>query len=658
MDNGAIRRGRHSNRMNNSWRSICGVLGALFGIASLSCASSGSVGDDGKGGGGAASGGAAGQGGAGGTGGFPLAPPKVSVLDAHPVLKDTKAEVYIVMSSTWAEPITVDFSTLDDTAKGDSTGSGDFKPVTRAVTIPAGQLKMLVEVEVNTPYKKLTLDTALSKRFKTKIENPTGGATVDDGDGVVTLAQAGMVVETPLASKLWDCDVIPDFNGDKKPDLILTGQTATAAVLVTPGTVFEEAGHAVVDTAYLDGTRAFGFETHGIGTANASAGVAIVGDHGAATDINGDGLSDVLIVGEHKAHFLYGHAGPFKNFVSADPRLSDGVEGTELSDIYFGYGGSQIQTGDWDNDGIFDWAQASYYSSVHPGSRDLFAGFYGEKGPFSGTHASTTNFSYLSGTTAVGQSALFSGSHAGSRLDLNGDGIDDISFVGLSANDGQFGGNYMYVRFGTKDRLTGANTSLKGTLDGVNGFQITNDAYMSYASAPWNTSFGLQDSGDLNGDGVEDLVVTNGGNPLTAIFGKKSSFAMGSYPKLLDMGSEAAFFKSDQVKSARIGDLNKDGLGDIVFITEDKLRVVWGKKDLKGQEIFGTKYPDVGELDIESASGLDTVALIADMDGDKTDDVVILSDTWNSDTGAALVLFGSTLTRFLGGPNLDPQIPR
>lgn len=623
------------------------LLFAAFGLGA--CTSSESVGNDGIAANGASggAGGTAGMstGGAGGGtgGGLPGTPPTVSVLDAHPVLKDKKAEVFVVLSSMFNDPVTVDFETADATATGDPTGNGDFKPVKQTVTVVPGALKASVLIDVNTPYKTVTMETKLGRFFKTKIANPTAGATIQDGDGVVTLAAAGMVIETPLASGLGDADLVPDFEGDGSVDVLLSGTGGKACLLMSTGTVFDEAEHAIIDDPYLDGTKAFSWQV--------DTKLKIVGDQSAASDVNGDGLSDILVLGEGKAHFLYGGSVPIANFASGDARLSDGVAGTHLQDIDFGKQADSIQTGDWNNDGLFDWAQAGSYSSV-AGGTDRFTGFYGEPGPFGGTHTSSVSFSFKSGAIPVGVGSKSSGAQAGGRGDINGDGNEDIIFVGIAANDGQFGGNYLYVRFGDSTKLNQQGMDILGTLDGQNGFEISNADYLTTLD-----SYRVQDAGDLNGDGIDDIVMLGGGNPLTVIFGKKTPFAQGSYPRLQDMGAEAAFFNTDTVKSARVGDLNRDGLGDIIFITENKLRVVWGQKDLKGKDIFGTKYPEVGEIDIDPSSGLDDVAAVGDIDGDKTDDVLILSSTWTPG-GGGVVLFGKTLTRTLGGPELDPQIPR
>jgi len=573
--------------------------------------------------------------------------------DAHPVLGEVAAQVYVTLSHSWDSPITVHFETEDATAIGDPNGAGDYVPVDTDVTIAPGLLKKTVTIEVDSPYDTITLDTSLSSYFTTKISDANEGATIADGEGIVTLAQPGMVIETPLATQLGESDMIPDFNGDGLTDLFLGGLGGQAAVLLTPGTVFEESGHIVVDEAYLETVDGFSFHVDSTAASGPYAYQAVdyvFGDHSQSSDFNDDGLSDVLVLGESRMNVLYGSTDSIESFEPGDARLDDGIHGTEMADLEVSYFAHSVQTGDWNADGRMDFAQAHWYSSSYPTSSDLFTGYYGEAPPLGGSYSATETFSFTSGTSAVGTGSLVSGCSTGGRVDLNDDGINDVVYVGLASNDGAFGGNYLFARFGDGTTLTGEGIEVKGTLDGTNGFQVANDSFPSNKS-----SFRPQDSGDVNGDGVEDLVLTGGGtnHSLAVIFGKATPFASGTYATLDAMGDEAAFFNTDAVLSARLGDLNRDGIDDIVFITENKLRVVWGMQDLQGKDIFGTVYPEVGEIDIDPESGLDRVAVVGDLDGDDTADIVMLSSTWEGDRNGAVILFGKTITRFLGGPRLD-----
>src|SRR5688572_7951304 len=94
-----------------------------FGVVGL-CMACGSEGGVAKG----ADPGSGGGSGSGSTdGGFPAVTPKVSVLDAHPVLNETQARVYVVLSQPASATVTVQLATADGSAKA---AAGDYTALT------------------------------------------------------------------------------------------------------------------------------------------------------------------------------------------------------------------------------------------------------------------------------------------------------------------------------------------------------------------------------------------------------------------------------------------------------------------------------------------------------------------------------------------------
>ena len=345
----------------------------------------------------------------------PATPPQIVVLDAHPVLSDTHARVWVELSHAYDEVITVRLDTLDASAMGDPSGGGDYVPVSVEVTIPAGSLRPAapVLIEVDVPYETLTLETALARHFETRLSSPSSG-TLGDPEGVVTLGAAGMVIETPLASQLGEVDVLDDFNGDGLPDLLLSGTGGLAALLLTAGTTFAEGEHVVVDEAWLDGVR--GFSWH---VSNPIGGEYVFGDHAQGMDANGDGLTDAFVIGEGSAHILYGSDAPVPSFGSQDPRLEDGTTATRMADFYFGYGAGPIQTGDWNDDGVSEIGVGQSSSGVSGGT------LYVISPDTPGTHEDNDSFAVIEG-----DSDYFNGSY-GSNIssrpgDYNDDGVDDL----------------------------------------------------------------------------------------------------------------------------------------------------------------------------------------------------------------------------------------
>jgi hypothetical protein len=620
---------------------MCGMRTALVlcAIALVGCVDFGSVGSDfldepGSGG--------AGIGGSGGT--FPQNEPTLSVLDAHPVLGETSAAVFVSLSHPWQETIHVHATTVDGTATGDATGNGDYQPVTLELEFMPGATLAELAIPVQSPYVSLTLDSTLSRQFSVEISSPTGGAQLADPEGIVTLAQAGMVIETPLAIGLFDGDVIPNFNGDEWPDLVLTGNAGQGVVLLTPDTTFAESTHVVVDDTYPNAQRAFTFP---VGSTNLG-GEMVNSDSSMAYDFNHDGTSDVLTVVDGKYRILYGHFEPFPELVAGSPELTDGTHATELVDLGVSGNVHPIQTGDWDGDGLLDWAQAHWYSSS-TGGANAFRGYYGTLNP-PPVLADAPAFSFTSGVPSVGQSSQSTSTRGGVRADLNGDERDDLLFIGESANDGQFGGQLLYVLFTSSERVESQGISLRDTFDGLNGFQLQNPLQQS-------SSLGVEDAGDLNGDDIDDLVLTGGGSGLSVLFGKKTAFGTGSFTALDQFGAGIVSF-DDAVQNARIGDVNQDGFADLVALTSDALVIVWGKTDFLTQDLAVTKYPDVGRFPIDPLSAFNRLVAVTDLDRDGAAEVILASSTWSGGTGGALILFGKTLTRALGGPNLDRTPPR
>jgi hypothetical protein len=588
-------------------------------------------------------GGSSGIGGSGGT--FPNNPPPISVLDSHPILGESSAEVVVVLSWGWHESISVQLVTLDGTAKGDATGAGDYQPVSQVVSFPAGATSAQISIPVKSPYTSLTLDTSLSKEFAVVLSSPTGGSTIADGEGRVTLAQAGMVIETPLATALSDGDVIPDFNGDKKADLLLTGDSGRGAILVTPGTAFQESSAIALDADHVAGNGAFSYE---VGAPQIYGGF-VTGGRTMPSDFDQDGISDVLTVVDGKYRILYGHKEPFPELDAGAPELSDGTHATEIADLATSGNISAIQTGDWDGDGLLDWAQAHWYSTASGGA-NAFQGYYAAPGPHPGVIPDAVAFSFTSGVPAVGQSSQAHGTSPGVRADLNGDGRSDLVFIGNSANDTQFGGELMYVKFGSAERWTETGAAIRDTLDGSNGFQLSNPVQPS-------SRIGIHDAGDVNGDAIDDLVLQGAGKGLSILFGKKTPFGTGSFASIDEFADGAISFP-DSAKSARVGDVNHDGIGDLVLLTADALVIVWGKPGFSVQDLAVTSYPDVGRMALDPNSNFNGVLTVADLDGDGAAEILLASSSWGGGTGGALVLFGKTLTRALGGPNFDRAPPR
>ncbi len=246
--------------------------------------------------------------------------------------------------------------------------------------------------------------------------------------------------------------------------------------------------------------------------------------------------------------------------------------------------------------------------------------------------------------------------------DLNGDGIDDF-IVGAPEADanGLFSGE-AYVVFG--QRRFEADLDL-GDLDGSNGFHMEGVSNSDLAG------FSVSDAGDVNGDGIADVIVgayrANGNaNPsgeAYVVFGSREGFAPSFDLGDLD-GSNGfamqgvAFRDQTGVAVSTAGDVNGDGFEDIIVganLVDDAATDAGAAYVVYGS---GAAFPaslnlsgldsDEGFRILGDASGDNlgrSVSGAGDVNGDGFDDLIVgafrADAGGNSDSGESYVIFGS-----------------
>ena len=232
-----------------------------------------------------------------------------------------------------------------------------------------------------------------------------------------------------------------------------------------------------------------------------------------------------------------------------------------------------------------------------------------------------------------GSRAGFSTSRVG---DVNGDGTADF----IIGAPGDWGFGQAYVVFGTK---TGFPASLNlANLNGVKGFKIID----SDLTPPRRTAFEVSDAGDINGDGINDLMLSDP-NKYTGslfhagrvyiIYGKTTAFPAQFDVSSLDGSNGFTILgkTKDEVFGygiANVGDFNNDSFDDIGIVSHNE-----GSGNVKKCYIlFGrsTNFPSV--IDIESINSSNSfivegdigknLAGIGDVNGDGISDVAISGD--------------------------------
>ncbi len=406
-----------------------------------------------------------------------------------------------------------------------------------------------------------------------------------------------------------------DVNGDGYDDLIIgayasdpNGNLSGASYVV-----FGKVGGftANLDLSTLDGTN--GFQINGEAPADRS-GFSVA----SAGDVNGDTYDD-LIIGALLAdpngsysgasYVVFGKVGGF----TANLELSslDGTNGFQINGAAaYDYSGLSVDSaGDVNGDGYDDLIIGAPYADLN-GIADSGAAFvvFGKAGGFT----NSLELSALDGSNGfrINGDAVSdrSGVSVASAGDVNGDGYDDL-IIGAKLADAP--GNYSgasYVVFGKAGGFT-ASIDLS-TLDGSTGFKINGEAAGDYSG--WSVT----SAGDVNGDGIDDLIIGapyadpngNRSGASYVIFGRASAAApvieAGTAGNDSYTGGAAADQLSGQGGNDTLNGLGGDDLldgGDL----SDVLNGGDGADDLIGGGGGDILNGDAGDDQIDGGDGAD-----------------------------------------------------
>ncbi|QDV74514.1 FG-GAP-like repeat-containing protein [Botrimarina mediterranea] len=478
------------------------------------------------------------------------------------------------------------------------------------------------------------LAAAVSTPLSVTAQQLSGDYLMDDADiaflGTAYLGRVGFSVSSA-----------GDFNGDGFDDFLFSAPNAPPNSQFSGETFLlyggAETGNGQRTLSPMDA------DVHFVGIEGQHAGYRV----SSAGDLNLDGLDDLLIATadfseRNKVYLVYGR--PDANQLTGEFQLSD-------SDATFVLERSSdpgpvglTPAGDIDGDGAADLLIGDYtYGSGYPGRAYLFYG--NPDASLSGgidiaSADATFDVDFRDGTLG------YSVSSAG---DLNGDGLDDVAIGALGQGE-----VYLYYGRPTSERIAGRIG--RGEADAV--FSV------------YGAGRSLSTAGDLNGDGLNDLVI---GASDMDYNGEESGAAYLLYGKAgdnawrgeIDLDNADVRFEGVaegdkagyQVSSA--GDVNGDGIDDLLIgayqAQGDPNDYADGQQGGKTYLVYGRRggVLDEAVYDLDNADAVfiggyrdfigSAVDSTGDLNGDGLADIVLgahASDTVRLSEGAVYIFYG------------------
>lgn len=393
-----------------------------------------------------------------------------------------------------------------------------------------------------------------------------------------------------------------------------------------------------------------------------------------AGDINGDGFDDLIIgaslvdtttTNSGACYVLFGRSSGFPSSMEASSIAGNNgfvINGIGEDDRA-GYSVSTI--GDINGDGIDDILMGVRLANPNGNSSGAAYVLFGNNS-LNG-FPDSMSFSDLDGSNGF---ALTSGDTSRTRFgvavnfagDINGDGIDDM-IIGAGATGPNHSGS-AYVVFGSSIAFPPLMNLTN--LNGSNGFVFNGVAANNRAG------YSVSGAGDINGDGIDDIVVgafgagANGNYSGSSyvVFGNSTSFPASIEAVNLD-GNNGFSINGINAEDrlgrsvSRAGDFNNDGFDDVIIgaigvdaNNKDKsgaAYLLFGKQGgfgsaINASEITGSKGLTMNGVAAGDEAGI-SVNFAGDLNNDGKDDVII--GAWRADpnsitsSGSSYVIFGN-----------------
>lgn len=452
-----------------------------------------------------------------------------------------------------------------------------------------------------------------------------------------------------------------DINGDGFDDFIIGASRATVDGLFEAGSAYVVFGSGdgfpnPFNLSDINSLNGFSFN----GSAQSETlGISV----SAAGDVNGDGLDDIIvgtpIAG--KSYVIFGSDSQFPNPFSST--TINGQNGFLILQANSNDRAGRVVSaaGDLNGDGFDDIIIGAYNASPNGNqysgsSYVIFGTDMGFPHPFDLSSINALNGITINGISANDKLGL-SVSSAG---DVNGDGIDDVI---VGAPEVELNGDHWvgsaYVVFGSDMGL--ANPFNMSTLNGQNGFEIRG------INISDRTGDSVSAAGDVNGDGIDDLIVgaTGASNTGVAyvIFGTELGFPHPfelSSINALNGFTIAGVDFSDQLgrSVSKAGDVNGDGIDDLILgawsASPNAINdagssyVVYGSQSLMPNpfnvaSLDGSNGFSINGINENDFSGY-AVSGAGDVNSDGLDDIIVgawrADSNGNQNSGSSYVVYG------------------